>query len=50
MTEIIDKMKSLGCKRFRLEVDGNMKWLKLTDREGLKWEKSETNGQVNSEV
>jgi hypothetical protein len=46
MAQIIEKMHKLGCGRFRLEVNGVMKWLCLTDKEGLRWEKSETNGQV----
>ncbi len=42
MAEILDKMHELGIQKMRLEVDGNMKWLKIAETEKLKWEKSET--------
>lgn len=40
--EILDKMHELGIEKFRLEVDGNMKWLEIDETEKLKWKKSET--------
>lgn len=40
--EILDKMHELGVDKFRLEVDGNMKWLEIDETEKLKWKKSET--------
>ena len=40
--EILDKMHELGIQKFRVEVDGNMKWLTIKDNERLKWEKSQT--------
>lgn len=40
--EILDKMHELGVDKFRLEVDGHMKWLEIDETEKLKWKKSET--------
>jgi hypothetical protein len=45
MAEIISMMNKLACRRFRLEVNGVIKWLCLTDKVGLRWEKSATNLQ-----
>ena len=42
LNEILDKMEELEIERFRVEVDGNMKWLTIKDVKSLKWEKSET--------
>ncbi len=42
MSRILEKMHELKVSRFRLEVDGNMKWLTINPSEKLKWEKSET--------
>ena len=39
---IIQKMRELNVTRFRVEVEGNMKWLTLREEESIKWEKSET--------
>ncbi len=40
---LINKMIELKVDRFRVEVDGNMKWLTLQPEEkNIKWEKSET--------
>ena len=39
---IIQKMTELKVNRFRVEVEGNMKWLTLKEEETIKWEKSET--------
>lgn len=40
--EILDKMHELSIDKFRLEIDGNMKWLEIDETEKLKWKKSET--------
>lgn len=39
---VIEKMHELEVPKFRLEIDGNMKWLTIVDNESLKFEKSET--------
>ena len=40
--EILDMMHELCVDKFRLEVDGNMRWLEIDETEKLKWRKSET--------
>ena len=42
VAEILEKMHELGIERFRVEVNGNMKWLTIDVGEKLKWEKSDT--------
>ncbi len=46
---VIEKMHELNVPKFRLEVDGNMKWLTIVDNETLKFEKSETAPPVEGE-
>lgn len=38
---LILKMDELNVTRFRVEIDGNMKWLTLQEEESIHWEKSE---------
>lgn len=35
---IKDKMHKLGIERFRVEIDGKKRWLKLDKTEKIKWE------------
>lgn len=46
---IIQKMIELKVQKFRLEVDGNMKWLTLENVERIVWEKSETAPEVSED-
>ena len=38
---LINKMMDLKVSRFRVEFEGNLKWLTLQEEETIKWEKSE---------
>ena len=44
VSEILEKMHELKIERFRVEVNGNLKWLTIDVGEKLKWEKSESEG------
>lgn len=37
-TTIRDKMHKLGIEKFRVEIDGKKRWLRLDKTEKIKWE------------
>ncbi len=47
---ITDMMHKRGIEKFRVEIDGKMKWLKLDKSEKLKWEEVKKPGLAPNEI
>lgn len=47
---IKDKMHKLGIDRFRVEIDGKKRWLKLDKTEKIKWEDVKSNKLKPNEI